>query len=79
MKKIKELPKNKLRERLEDYLFDTNLRWSFIHTKIVNRFPISVDQKHEYEEVFQKTVDLFKPLNTIEGDKSLTREKVKEV
>ena len=55
-------PKEKLRERIKDYLFVTNLRWSYIHTKVVNRLPLSVAEKDEYEDVYKKTANLFKPL-----------------
>ena len=45
------------KEKAIELLFDTNLRWQFIHTKILQRFPIHIKEKEEYEQVLDQTVD----------------------
>ena len=42
-------------KEIEHYLFDTNLRWSFLHTKIINRMPIRAGDAEEYVNTIEKT------------------------
>ena len=53
------MKKKTFKERVEDYLFETNLRWAEIHTRILNRIPITPEMKKEYEEIITKTLKLF--------------------
>lgn len=45
-------------KEVEDYLFLTNLRWAEIHTRIMNRVPITPDMKKEYELATDKLTQL---------------------
>ena len=42
-------------KEIEHYLFDTNLRWSFLHTKIINRMLIGDGDAEEYVNTIEKT------------------------
>ena len=46
---------NKQQEEIKNYLFGTNLRWSTIYTMILNKLPITVDMRDEYEDIIEKT------------------------
>ena len=46
------------RTDIVNYLFDTNLRWSMLHTSALQRFIFSVKNAREYKETYEKTVKL---------------------
>ncbi len=63
IRKQKSNPKSmesRFEKEAEKYLFDHNLRWQFIDTKIRNRIMITPDQKKEYEQTLKATIDLLK-------------------
>lgn len=49
-----------LRKEIKNYLFDTNIRWAMIHTMILNKFPITLNMKEEYEVAINSLISLIK-------------------